>query len=58
MYHGIGDHYLATATSWRNAAQAAIGVVGIAMNQTAKRALIIVKAHSERIILANFQVIQ
>ena len=40
VHHRIGDHFLVTASAWRNSAQAATGGVGIAMNQTAKRALI------------------
>jgi exonuclease III len=55
MYHKIGDCFLATSTTWRNSAQAAVGGVGIAMNKTAKRALTSISTPSERIIQATFQ---
>ena len=54
-HHTIGDHYLVTSSAWRNAAQAAVGGVGIAMSPTAKKALTEVTSFSERVLMAKFQ---
>ena len=53
-YQVMGAQYLITSSAWRNAAQASVGGVGIALNSDARKALLSVKSVSPRIRPANF----
>ena len=54
-YENIIGRTLVTTTATRNNAGAATGGVGIVLNTQAKRSLSSVKAHTSRILIANFQ---
>ena len=51
----VNDHYLVTASAWRNRQNAAIGGVGMMLNSLAHRTMINAKRISERIIYASFK---
>ncbi|XP_015753298.1 PREDICTED: uncharacterized protein LOC107333054 [Acropora digitifera] len=55
QYQFIQGRSLITSSAWKNVCGAAIGGVGILLGAKASRALISVRSHSDRILVANFK---